>query len=113
MRKGNTKRFCKKGHDLSITERDTDGRCKPCRTVYLKSDKYQKAHKLIVKKWLEDNKEYKNTQIRKWIYKNKFGITIEQYDRMLVEQNNSCAVCERPQANFKKKLSLDHDHKTS
>jgi hypothetical protein len=112
MVKGNTKRFCKKGHDFKIVERDAEGRCKPCREAYIKSDKYQTSHKAVTKKWQEDNRAYKSEQVREWQYRKKFGITIQEYNVMLAEQNNSCAVCERSQTDFKRKFAVDHDHKT-
>lgn len=40
----------------------------------------------------------------------KFGITPEQYDRMLADQNGVCAICERPPKN--RRLAVDHDHDT-
>ena len=49
----------------------------------------------------------------------KYGLTPEEYERMLVEQGHACAICKRPerQATTKKRgvkfrLSIDHDHKT-
>jgi hypothetical protein len=112
MRRGSKKRICKWGHDSDIVGRDAEGRCKPCRDVYLKSDNYKKSRKLAVKRWEENNKEYKKVQVREWQYKKRFGITIETYNQMLLEQNNSCAVCERQPTDFKRKFSIDHDHKT-
>jgi hypothetical protein len=50
----------------------------------------------------------------------RFGITPQQYDRMLANQNGVCAVCHRPETcrnNWSKNgeirpLHVDHDHKT-
>ena len=59
--------------------------------------------------------EYK---IRKKVYcrkrdlKNQYDLTPEQYQEMLLKQNNSCAICGRNQNEFKKELCVDHDHKT-
>jgi len=43
--------------------------------------------------------------------KNKFGITVEDYDLMLEQQNGKCAICksEEPKG---KRFSVDHNHKT-
>lgn len=49
---------------------------------------------------------------RKHNLKRKFGITLEQYEELLVKQNYSCAICERHEDQFKIKLAVDHDHKT-
>ena len=42
---------------------------------------------------------------RRHKYKVRYGITIEQYEALLVKQNGKCAVCERTC-----KLVVDHDH---
>lgn len=42
--------------------------------------------------------------------KNTYGITTEEYDRMLAEQGGSCAICDREPK--KRRLSVDHDHST-
>lgn len=41
-----------------------------------------------------------------------FGITEEQYDGLLRLQDGRCAVCHRHASTFRKRMSLDHDHKT-
>lgn len=38
-----------------------------------------------------------------------YGITVEQFERMLVEQNGVCKICKRSQ---KRRLNIDHDHIT-
>lgn len=48
---------------------------------------------------------------RAWKYKNRYGITFEDYDRMLREQGGHCALCPwEPTA--KKRLMVDHCHET-
>ena len=42
--------------------------------------------------------------------KRKFGITMEEYQRMLYEQKGVCAICRKPPT--KKRLAVDHDHNT-
>jgi hypothetical protein len=39
--------------------------------------------------------------------KAKYGITLDQYNRMLLDQNSQCAIC-----HIKTKLHIDHDHAT-
>lgn len=43
--------------------------------------------------------------------KKKFGISVEQYDNMLIAQNGVCAICHGLNGN-KHNLAVDHDHKT-
>lgn len=42
----------------------------------------------------------------------KYGITIKEYEDLLIFQNNACAFCKKPASSFKKRLSVDHDHRT-
>ena len=41
----------------------------------------------------------------------KYGITINEYDEMLVQQNGLCAICEG-QSGTIKGFHVDHDHDT-
>lgn len=48
---------------------------------------------------------------RRLVY--KYGITVEDYDRMQSDQNNLCLLCCRPNKNFwGNNLVIDHCHKT-
>lgn len=40
----------------------------------------------------------------------KFGMTLDDYHRLLEEQGGGCAVCGKPPG--KKRLHIDHDHQT-
>lgn len=49
--------------------------------------------------------------------KRKYGITVEQWDRMYTLQKGRCPVCTRPvhkpgNASGKRAAAVDHDHKT-
>lgn len=44
--------------------------------------------------------------------KRTFGLTIEQYDSILISQGDGCAICDRKQKDSKKRLAVDHCHKT-
>ena len=47
-------------------------------------------------------------------YKRKYGITVEQYELMLKQQNHVCMICLQPESSTYKgkvrKLSVDHCH---
>lgn len=45
-------------------------------------------------------------------YKSKYGITWEQRETMLRKQLFSCALCFKPETDFKRRLHVDHNHKT-
>jgi len=49
---------------------------------------------------------------RKSYLKRAYNITLEEYEQKLKEQNNCCAIFKRHESKFKKKLHIDHDHKT-
>jgi len=40
-----------------------------------------------------------------------YGLTLEDYEKMLEEQNNLCKICNEPETE-KKSLAIDHDHNT-
>jgi hypothetical protein len=40
-----------------------------------------------------------------------YGITLEQYHQMLEDQDYSCKICGLKESTYRKRLSIDHDHK--
>lgn len=44
--------------------------------------------------------------------RNRYGITLAQYKKIHKSQRGRCAICNRHQRHFKKKFSVDHNHKT-
>lgn len=67
----------------------------------------------------EDKNEYKKQYYRlkknpeksrkdwlKWKYK----LTSEQYDELLVQQNNCCAICHTTETGYHSYFHVDHDH---
>jgi hypothetical protein len=94
--------------------------CRECRTE--KQRAYWNALSPEVKKIRQKNGEYQ----KRWVALNpekakehsrrthimrKFGLTVEQYDTMLAEQNNGCAICGQSCATGMN-LAVDHDHAT-
>lgn len=83
--------------------------CKSCKNISMS-------------KWREENREKYNANMRyaratqhdtfKNIdLKRTYGITLEDFNRMLKEQNNLCAICDKgPQG--KRPLVVDHNHAT-
>ena len=55
---------------------------------------------------------------RRQMLRRNYGITVEQYDALLVLQSGVCAICQRPERVLSglkksaKRLSVDHDHLT-
>lgn len=63
-----------------------------------------------MRRWRETNKPRVIAIRRKSNLKTRFGITVEQYETMFLNQNGRCAICGRePDL---QRLHVDHDHKT-
>ena len=75
--------------------------------------------------WYQNNKEKTRTRSYQWTkdhpyeskiskrkrkLKHQYGISIEEYDRLLTRQNGGCAICGSPPKT--KNLAIDHCHKT-
>lgn len=46
-----------------------------------------------------------------WLKRN-FGISVKEYEEMLVKQNYRCAICGKHQSEMGKVFDVDHDHST-
>lgn len=71
--------------------------CKKCQ----KENKQTIAYKRVSKKY---NQRYN--------MKYKYGITIDEYNQLLKEQNECCAICNKHKNEFKRALYVDHDHRS-
>lgn len=47
-----------------------------------------------------------------WYLSYTYNITRKEYDLLLQKQNSKCAICQRERDTMKKRLAVDHDHKT-
>lgn len=59
------------------------------------------------KKYYQGHKE--NTKKRSF---RKYGITLEEYNKIFEKQNGCCAICRQHQSELKKKLAIDRNHNT-
>lgn len=100
--------LCKRSFNLEDFGKDR--RCKIC--CRKKSKKYRKTYPSRVaasnKKSRSKNPQSVQRSLRKAKLK-RFGLSEEDYTKMLVSQNGVCAVCKQP--GFKR-LAVDHCHKT-
>ncbi len=92
------KLYCKWGHER-IPENVRGFQCKICCRKY--SWKYQEEKAEILRK------RVRNSELKKG-----FGITIDDYDKILEKQDFKCAICRIPQSSLEKRLAVDHCHKT-
>lgn len=88
-----------------------DGLSSQCKICDLKKSKqeYQKNK--------ERRRKQRNSPIGKKHKRNiglktKFGITLDNYNQMFIEQNGCCAVCGKHQSKFQRRLAVDHNHET-
>lgn len=94
------------------------GRCKKCRYKVAKIWTKTKAGKesicKTIKKYVISDKCRKRIKIvnRKNQLKLKYNLTVGGYDKMLQHQQGCCAICGIHQSELKKRLFVDHDHKT-
>ena len=76
-------------------------RCKTCNKKKKKKN-YNKVKETIIFK--DRTRDYK--------FKLRYGITLEDYNNLLIEHNFQCYICFKPHREDKK-LHVDHCHKTN
>ena len=64
---------------------------------------------------LINNESHKKNREKRLKYKSnrhvtRYGITKDDYNKMLVAQDNKCAICKKHQSTFKTNLCVDHLH---
>lgn len=69
-------------------------------------------------KWREENREKYNGGMRRYNSKNyqkirmqRYGITPDDHNQMMIKQNGSCDICGK-KPTTKRPLAIDHDHET-
>jgi len=88
---------------------------------------YNKTHSEKVKtktsSWIKNNPESYKKRKNAWKAKNPdkvksaalksdYGINLNDFNLLLSQQNNSCAICTTHKDNLTKNLCVDHSHKT-
>jgi Recombination endonuclease VII len=61
---------------------------------------------------LECQDKFHRARVKNWILKDKYGISLAEYNQKLIEQNGQCAICERSHSEFQHGLYVDRDHET-
>ena len=81
-------------------------------TEFYPSDRYKciDCNKKLHRRYYERTYKARRDKYRAVQYKNSYGLTIAEYDELLVRQDGKCAICKLPPD--KKRLCIDHDHKT-
>lgn len=60
----------------------------------------------------QKHKDKRATYKKSFIFAKRYGIKIEDYNKILDNQNGKCAICERHVSDFNRLLAVDHNHKT-
>jgi hypothetical protein len=98
-------------NEFSTTKKGTGigSHCKECCKIW--REKLKKDHP----DWQQKRQKKYNSQKLAWIrsgLKRNFGLSYEEYLKILNFQKNKCAICGKTQKENKRMLSVDHDHKT-
>jgi len=72
----------------------------------MSSASYQRQYKRV-----RGQQQYPHAKLR-WALKHKYGLTADAYLDLLDRQHHKCAICGKPQTSIKRRLAVDHDHKT-
>lgn len=80
------------------------------RREYYRKKAYHKSasKKEYQKRYYEENKDRQRCKSFQKLY----GITLEEYNQMLEEQDNQCGICGVQESEADVKLSVDHCHET-
>lgn len=93
--------------------------CSPCAVERVRQwrinnpgrrEKYKPEHGQRFLRWVRRNKERAFVIQKRHKLNKRFGITIKDYEDMLIKQEGKCAICgELP---VKRRHAVDHDHNT-
>lgn len=88
-------------------------KCKSCRSEYRRKPENKAKDKALFNRWRSrpEVKEYLKLRERRRNLR-KFGLTIEEWEAKLLEQDGRCAICQCLPEDSKRRFAVDHDHKT-
>ncbi|TAE75120.1 MAG: hypothetical protein EAZ84_09905 [Verrucomicrobia bacterium] len=100
--------------------RGGDKKCPKCATTKQlsefnkdsqKSSGYRSHCKTCTRK---DNERLRKIpgRAQQWKLKNRFNLTLSDYDSLLEQQGNGCAICGKSPEENGKRLAVDHNHRT-
>ena len=86
------------------------------------TEKAKEKTKIRNQRWYSNNKEKSKIKSKEYHKKNpeyrikscvkKYGLSLEDFKKIFKEQNGCCKICGKHQSEFKKRLSVDHNHST-
>ena len=103
---------------VGIDGRDSAGhiwyklKCSDCNEIHLRdSRQLQRSMKSQDCKFF---KPYNWSGLEKQdaIIRRQYGISMQQFDKLLEFQKHGCAICSKPITKLSRRMNIDHDHKT-
>jgi hypothetical protein len=98
------KYYCKCGKEVPYSS--VRKGCKRCSECFRKFNKGKNHHSW--KGGLTNNKKYKREKQYERLLKNRYNLTIKEYNRLTKKQQGKCKICKTSC----KRLFVDHNHKT-
>lgn len=79
-----------------------------------KDKRYREKNKdiLISRRSSPEYRERKRKRQSELYFKNKYNLSIDDYEKIVMSQNFACLICGRHQDELEQKLFVDHDHET-
>lgn len=78
--------------------------------MYAELKRREKARKRAIAR--QANKAHYKAKDFQYDLKKHYGLSLAQYNEMYLLQGGKCAICSQPEASFKRKLHVDHNHST-
>ena len=108
--------LCKKEKDLTEFSKNVSrksGLCERCKTCSSSITKaWYKDNKVRHNLWRENNIDLCKTHHKKSNLKINFGLTIEDYNAILICQDYKCLICDKTPEENGRALPVDHNHET-
>jgi hypothetical protein len=101
----------KKPEDFSLASKTRDGRsytCRSCSKAYRTRNRQRLTDYRLG--WVEQNREHVSAVSRARGLRRRFGMTVDQYDALLIAQGGTCAMCDKTPEQNGRALAVDHDH---
>ncbi|KKN76165.1 hypothetical protein LCGC14_0373600 [marine sediment metagenome] len=86
--------------------------CKECDSNYRSSLVTRQNRTAYTRKYYKKNAARLKAAQRAWRLKREFGITVDDWDQMLNDQNGECKICQAKHENDPRGLFVDHCHET-
>lgn len=90
--------------------------CKACKvsaaTIAINKNKEHYSNYKKIYNQTHKDSELEIRRHRHYHIKRKYGISIDEYELMLVHQNNKCLICAKDQTKEQQAFAVDHCHKT-